>query len=243
MTDIHVSLSNEPTLGDVDTKQNLIDLLKVISKESYDLITLTGDLCYRDPDIEIYKWIDEQLTKYLDQNKIRIIAGNHDDVSMLCSTFSNLKLTNEGELYFDFELNNQKLIFLDTSSGKISGDQLVWLDNQVRQSHYRHVLIFMHHPPFIAGVPYMDLNYSLQNIDEFEEVIRRYPDQTFNIFCGHYHVHRTVSKKHLNVHITPSGYFQIDASVKEFKVDHTRIGYRIIEILDGEELRTYVKYL
>ena len=87
----------------------------------------------------------------------------------------------------------------------------------------------------------MDNRYPMQYVEPVQKIFFDH-DANVHIFCGHYHVEKTIRLKNITVHITPSCFFQIDQESAEFKVDHHRIGYREI-VLDNQMLSSTVRYL
>lgn len=237
ITDLHVAGENDVTNG-VDVRRNFLDVLKAARNASPDLLVLSGDLCYNQADEGIYAWI----RSHLDFIKIpyAIIAGNHDNSEVMAKAFNLEHLLVSGELYYKRETKTNSLLFLETSTGYVSEEQLIWLEHELAQLE-KDSVIFMHHPPVIAGVPHMDNNFPLHNMEVLQEVLFRVPHH-LSIFCGHYHVERTLCLKNLTVHITPSTYFQIDWRHEEFKVDHLRIAMREIEIHPNGTVASTVIY-
>jgi Icc protein len=131
-------------------------------------------------------------------------------------------------------------LFLDTTPGELSANQQAWLRNQLSASD-REALVFMHHPPLAAGVPYMDNNYPLQNRQAVQAIFFAHP-HPITVFCGHYHVEKTIRQQNLTVYITPATYFQIDQFQADFAVDHQRPGFRIIDLAE-DKIRHTVRYL
>ena len=122
----------------------------------------------------------------------------------------------------------------------MSKRQLKWLKYEL-ETLEKAVIIFMHHPPVLSGVPFMDNKHFLKNYTDFQRIAFQYP-YPIHIFCGHYHVEKTVSIQNLHVYITPSTFYQIDWREAEFKVDHYRIAFREIDITGGM-LRHGLHYL
>ena len=237
LTDLHIGKEGEGGFG-VDVRKNFLDILKTVRALAPDLIVLTGDLCFDTGDPHIYQWIKS----HLDFIKIpyTAISGNHDQSSMLAKAFRIEHLMVGNELFYCRQYGGQTVLFLETAVGEISREQLRWLENEL--SHIDHnALIFMHHPPVISGVPHMDNNYALRNMEEVQEVLFNFPHH-LNIFCGHYHVEKTLSVRNLSVHITPSTYFQIDWHTEGFKVDHFRIALREIIFRQGGVLEISTHY-
>lgn len=242
ITDLHINASNEPVKGEADTRANLFLLLQQIINADYDLLTITGDFCLDKPQREIYDWIKSQLETSLDYSKIHVIPGNHDDSQILHHVLCPEKVLTDNELFYTIQEDNQELIFLDTGKGESSGKQKDWLKKQISRISGRNVYVFMHHPPLICGVTYMDQQHALKDMDDYQAIFSSFPERQFHCFCGHYHVDRMVISKNVNVYITPSSYVQIDPNAPTFVPDHYDIGYRNIEITE-DKLITEVRYI
>lgn len=236
LTDLHVGLEGEETYG-VDVRQNFVRAIDAVKAKSPDQIIVTGDLCYQEGKQPIYEWIKSQL----DATSIPylVISGNHDNPSLMSEVFGLSEDLHEGKLYYQTTIGNFPALFLDSTTGVIDEEQLGWL-NKTLAGVDRPVLLFIHHPPFISGVPYMDTNYALQNRAELLECLFAYPHQIW-AFSGHYHVDKIITKFNVTSYITPSCFFQIDQSSDSFKVDHYRVGFREI-ILNGSKLMNAVHY-
>ena len=236
ITDLHIDEEGSYPF-DIDVRKNFIRILTYIKKQKPDHLVISGDLCYRDPKEEIKQWIKEVLD--FSQLEYSIIAGNHDDSQMMAKIFNTQHLLNEGELYYARKIGKETVLFLDSAKGSLSTKQSNWLRRQLKNAT-DDVLIFMHHPPIKAGIPFMDNRHPLQYIEKIQKIFFDHP-ANIHVFCGHYHVEKTILLKNLSVHITPSCFFQIDHHSSEFKVDHHRIGYREI-VLDNHALSSTVRY-
>lgn len=237
LTDLHVGLPNEATF-EVDVRQNLQKACRKIQQLRPDYVVVSGDLCFQDPDRSIYTWVRQQLDA-LDIT-YDLLSGNHDDPKMMAEVFEREHLLVGDALFYQRQLEGAPYLFLDTTTGIVAEDQLKWLSETLKQQSGQ-VIIFMHHPPTLAGVPHMDQKYALQNRDQVMEILLDYPGR-IDIFCGHYHVDKVLGIENVNIYITPSCYFQIDQYSESFAVDHRRPGIREIEIT-GEYLRHTVIYL
>jgi len=101
--------------------------------------------------------------------------------------------------------------------------------------------VFMHHPPAICGCLFMDTKYPLKNIDEVRKSLKKVPN-LHNIFVGHYHTEKFIVQDGKNIHLTPSTMMQIDTRTPNFRMEHVRPGWRIIDWYDGR-MDTEVHYL
>lgn len=235
VTDVHIGRSSEDTHG-VDVKRNLDHVLEEAVRLKPDSVVLTGDLCFKGPHEDIYRYIHQRLSNFgIDPI---IIPGNHDSSGMLSEEF-DIELCGENEIFFKYEWKGRTVIFLDTGKGEMSNVQYEWFENTLRGASSP--LIFMHHPPAICGVPYMDINHSFKQIGRFQKLVRSV-GKDVEIFCGHYHVDKVIELSHMRIHITPSTFFQIRDDIEEFGVDSYRIGYRLLGLENGT-LSNKVVYL
>ncbi len=232
ITDIHIYKLFELT-NNIKVVDNFIQVLDEGMAYQPDLIVLSGDLGHNDVQMDVYQWLKQQL---LDRGvPFRVIGGNHDDASLLCQVFGEV----QGQLpYFSYVKDGLKFIFLNTISGQIDETQMNWLKNEIQSEV---AAIFMHHPPFLAGIPHMDSRYAMEKRAEFLSVFSGL-SQRFRIFTGHYHTERTIEIGNVAVYITPSTFVQISDSTVEFTPDHYKPAYRMITF-DGHMFKTWVRYL
>ena len=88
----------------------------------------------------------------------------------------------------------------------------------------------MHHPPSHLSVPYMDeLNIPSPNTQCFIKILK-ICESHVHVFVGHYHADKIVQMSGMTVWACPSTYYQMSQSVKEFRIEDLRPGYRLIEI-------------
>ncbi len=236
ITDLHIDREGEYPFN-IDVRKNFLRILNYIKSFKPDHLVISGDLCYRDGEVEIYEWIHGVLDTV--ELPYSVIAGNHDDSTMLAQTFGLEHLLHDGELYFARRIGKETVLFLDSGRGSHSHRQLNWLRRQLKNAQGE-LIVFMHHPPNLCEVPFMDTRYALQDIEEVQKVFAAYPGNV-NVFCGHYHVEKTIRLGNLLIQVTPSCFFQIDQQQQDFKVDHHRIAFREI-VLDNQQLFTTVRY-
>ena len=70
-----------------------------------------------------------------------------------------------------YQLSDQQKDWLKQELTKIKGDQI----------------IFIHHPPLQANVPYMDNNHALKDQEELQQILVTAAGEV-HLFCGHYHI-------------------------------------------------------
>ncbi len=236
ITDLHIDVEGVVPF-DIDVRKNFLKIIDKIKFLEPVHLVISGDLCYRDGDVSIYKWIK----KIVDRTQISysVISGNHDDTKMLANIFELDHLTTDDELFFAKKIGKSTFLFLDSSRGYHSTKQLKWLQRQLKNAK-DDLFVFMHHPPIKAGVPFMDGKYALQDIEAIQEIFFSYP-KNISVFTGHYHVEKTIRIKNLLIQITPSIFFQIDQESEEFKVDHHNIALREI-VIENNHFSSTVKY-
>lgn len=236
ITDIHINPKDELVNG-VDTRKNFLKVLEEVSQIDYDFVVFSGDLSFQNANPDVYKWIMEQLKNYKIE-KYRIIPGNHDESSVLAKSFGIGNYLHGTEMFYTEKPN---YLFLDTALGYCSDDQWKWIDDTISNIDTDKMIVFMHHPPFKAGVPHMDGKYSFQQSEQFEYSFSKFKGDVF-VLCGHYHNEIFLKRNNINIFITPSTYLQISNKTVEFNIEHRVPGYRVIEILNNE-IKTSVKYV
>jgi Icc protein len=229
LTDQHLGREGEDTYG-IDVRANFLKALHIIEEQQPDCLVLTGDMCYRDPEREIYIWAKQQLDKL--SVPFEIISGNHDDPVMMADVFGLNEVLKQDGIYYTKEIAGEPILFLETSPAEIFPAQLDWLGQQLA-GFKQDLIIFMHHPPMLCDVPFMDINHAFKNRDEIQEVLFSYP-YNLSIFTGHYHVERTMRIRNIEVNITPSTFFQISRNSVEFEVAHQNPAYRVIKKNGGK---------
>lgn len=147
-----------------------------------------------------------------------VLPGNHDDRGNLRAAFpDHTWLPNEDALSFALDVGELRLVALDTSvpglhHGELDAKTLTWLDTELTEHRDRTVVIVMHHPPFMTGIPYLDI-YGLRNADAFATVLARH-NNVDRILAGH--VHRSMQTRlgHVPVLTCPSTTTQIALRVE-----------------------------
>lgn len=235
LTDLHLPPTDVKTELGIDTRRNFLEMLPRVVALQPDLIVLSGDLCYDAADVPTYDWVREQMDAL--GLRYAVIAGNHDDSSLFGAAFG--LLVQQKEVYFTQQVGRHTILFLDTAVATISDAQLAWLEEQLRALKGP-VLLFMHHPPFPVGMPFMDLTWPFRRSEDLMAVLSRYPAPVY-VFCGHYHTERVAYAGNVSAHITPSLYFQLNSESEQPAIEDTRIALRLIDF-DGDGLVTAVKY-
>lgn len=235
VSDPHISRAGDKPHG-VDVRANFCRILSEVAQAKVEHLLLTGDLCVSEGDVEIYRWIRAQLESLM--LPFSVVPGNHDDAGLLADVFGLGGMFTDGVLHYRLDLFGKRFLFADTSSGSLSRVQLEWMETQCEDGP-DDVLLVLHHPPTLAGVPFMDHNYPLENLQETQTRLMA-TGRSITVLCGHYHVEKTVRLENITVLVCPSTFFQIAEESSELVCDFSRIGWRRVEI-DGRNIRSSVK--
>lgn len=245
VSDLHISETDKPYY-DVDVRQNFLAVLANIKTQSPDLMVLSGDLAAEAGERGAYLWLHDVLADL--PFPYYLMMGNHDCLTTLSHVFPDYQQhIQQDKLYYrvDFPYKNQSLplLFMDSGANQLSTIQLDWLQrqNQHLQQQNQQGLLFIHHPPCLAGARFMDGQYPLTNWQQSWAVLKTLPALQ-HIFCGHYHTEKTLCFDNKMVYLTPSTMVQIDTHRVDFAVDHHYAGWRWIN-WDGQQLHSHCKYI
>ena len=157
-----------------------------------DLVVITGDLTHwGEPDA--FANLADGLAP-LDM-PIHVLIGNHDARDVLRQYFPDQPIDPNGFVQSALDTPRGRFLFLDTMldgthAGHYCPDRCAWLADTLAASAEMDLYLFMHHPPFDTGLPYMD-RIGLQQKEEFQAVIEPHKDRIRHLFFGH--VHRPIS--------------------------------------------------
>jgi 3',5'-cyclic AMP phosphodiesterase CpdA len=115
---------------------------------------------------------------------VHLLAGNHDDGEALAAVFGT-------PLRYTVEVGELVLVACHTPlAGRMDGHlDLDWLEAELRAARGRAVVIAMHHPPLLTGIPVLDdIGLPADERAALGELLARFPDVR-RVVAGH--VHRT----------------------------------------------------
>lgn len=221
LTDIHLD-EDFPAENGVDSKRNWELILSDLRTRGIDEICYGGDIGSK----AINEWFFDSLQDF----KINLVLGNHDHFSETYKRLKEIKSDSNSELYYAFEDEQFKYLFLDSSSGTISQLQLEWFCQKINNE--KPLLMFIHHPVLPVKVKVDEL-YGLSNRDQLlKELNKLHVDTT--IFCGHYHMNDIRTSGKIRQIVTPACSYQVEKDPLEVRVNNASFGYRIIELMEGK---------
>ena len=216
VSDVHYSTGNSNTTYKLlaESPKLLDDAIEQINAiPNINFVMFTGDL--------IDKPFQKELNAFLPHTKNLIYPwyfafGNHDTCwGGYLTTKLYLNMVRENNPNFTFTTpyytftpqKGYKVIVLDTiirdrltSNGQIPQEQLVWLDEQIKNSPKDTILIFMHIP---IVEPYNSPSHRLLNADAVEEILNKYKNP-IAVFQGHYHGSKIIQKDNILYVSTPA---------------------------------------
>jgi 3',5'-cyclic-AMP phosphodiesterase len=190
ISDLHIKPPGELAYGRVDTAKALERCIAALNAfaPAPDCVVISGDLVDT-PTIEEYDHL-KRLLAGLDL-PFAGIPGNHDGREMMRAAFPQASYAfPAGALNQKREVGELDLVLLDSHvpgkpHGKLDAATLQWLEATLAASASRPALLFLHHPPFIAGIWHMD-RQNLQNGADLADIIKRHPRVRL-VATGHVH--------------------------------------------------------
>jgi 3',5'-cyclic-AMP phosphodiesterase len=190
ISDLHIKPPGTLAYGRVDTARALERCVAALNefRPMPDFVVISGDLADT-PTSEEY----EHLKRLLAPLKLPFagIPGNHDSRDMMRAAFPQSAFAFvSGPLNQKVEIGGLDLLLLDSSvagkpHGELDAATLQWLDATLASHADRPALLFLHHPPFVAGIWHMD-RQNLLNAGELAPIIERHPRVRL-IASGHVH--------------------------------------------------------
>lgn len=189
ISDSHIKRPGELAYGVVDTAAALTRCVETLNglKPRPDLVVISGDL--------VDNGIDEEyahLASLLEPLAIPLVAvpGNHDAREPMRRAFPLDYANASGPLDQKVTVEGLDLFLLDSSvpgnpHGALEDATLIWLNRELGADPMRPALLFLHHPPFLAGIWHMD-RQNLSNSAALAAVVAKHPRVRL-IASGHIH--------------------------------------------------------
>ena len=191
ITDLHID-DRSPRVNPLkgDTRERLTRVVAYLNafEPRPDLVLTTGDLTDFGT-VSEYAAVRSILDRLGMPNFI--IPGNHDRRDALREAFSDHDyLPRDGFLQYVVDDYPVRLIGLDTlvpgqEGGVLCNDRLAWLEDRLGEGDAKPTLIFMHHPPYVTGMPQLD-EVNCGGGGRMAEIVARHRNVE-GIVCGHLH--------------------------------------------------------
>jgi 3',5'-cyclic AMP phosphodiesterase CpdA len=154
-----------------------------------DAVLVSGDLVDV-PSEQAYARVRELLAPL--EMPVHAIPGNHDDRDLLRAAFGPDGGGAGAPIRHAASCGPLRLVACDTTrpgrdDGRLDGDELRWLDEQLAADPGTPTVVAMHHPPLTTGIRAIDaIALPMADRAALAEVLGRHP-QAGLVTCGHAH--------------------------------------------------------
>jgi len=206
MTDIHIGFEPDARPEELNRKRFRDTLDRLVKQPNTpDMLILSGDITDHG-DKESFEKTAELLTDL--PFPVHAMMGNHDSREGMLHAFPDTP-THDGFLQRAFVREGLLVVLLDTyEKGRHGGAfcevRRDWLKTTLAEHKGTPTLIFMHHPPVVSGVEWMDPRPDEQWIVNLAEALAGFESQIEAIHCGHLHRPLTARFCGIPVSVTPS---------------------------------------
>jgi 3',5'-cyclic-AMP phosphodiesterase len=225
ISDLHIKPPGALAYGRVDTATALARCVAALNefRPRPDLVVISGDLVDT-PTAEEYQYL-KRLLGPLDLPFVSI-PGNHDAREWMRAALPQNYAFSAGALNQRVEVGGLDLVLLDSSvpgkpHGELDASTLQWLEATLTSSAGRPALLFLHHPPFKAGIWHMD-RQNLLNAGELASIIRLHPRVQL-IATGHIHRATLTIFAGIPTTICPAPNHAVDLDLAELREPSFRV--------------------
>ena len=239
LTDTHISAAGDELLAGVNTTATLLDVIASVNRrESDDIVLLTGDLA-NTPSVKTYKKLAELLHRI--KLPVFCLPGNHDDPQLMQQFLNtdNISTTNF------LTCGSWSVVLLNTrlageDAGYLSAGELLFLDETLKRSADKHVLICLHHHPVSIHSPWMDA-MGLKNSEAMFDILDRY-ENVRGVIWGHIHQAFTASRNETLLLGSPSTCIQFLPGSNETGIDTKPPAYRSLALAENGGIQTCIHW-
>jgi len=205
MTDIHIGFDQGAGPDELNRLRFRATLNRLLEQPNrIDLLLLTGDLTeHGDADSFAALACEVEALAF----PVRVLAGNHDGREELLRAFPDTPCEG-GFIHYAIEQDGLLVLCLDTvepgrHGGAFCEARVEWLSGQLTKHREKPTVIFMHHPPVVSGIDWMDPASGEGWIANFARAIEGH-GQIRAIHCGHLHRSLHTSFRGIPLAVTPS---------------------------------------
>ncbi|EBA14323.1 Ser/Thr protein phosphatase family protein [Roseobacter sp. SK209-2-6] len=208
---------------------------------------ISGDLA-DEGDPQAYRWLRDKLLDF--PLPCFLMLGNHDVRGNFLDVFTDHPRDASGFVQHSHNAAEAKFLFLDTLTGgpdthdgELCRDRLDWLEAELEQAGESPVYLFLHHPPFDIGIPYVD-EIKLRDPDALHRALK-VGKNIRHIFFGHVHRMTYVNWRGYSFTSLPSTNHQIplvpDRAGSEYSVEP--LAYGVVQIAEDQFTVHFDAYL
>lgn len=227
ITDPHILAEGLLYKGRVDTGAWLARAVAALNafRPAIDAVLLTGD-CVDEGAPDQYANLGRIVAKL--RMPLFAIPGNHDTRAPFLACFPEMARRAGAFPFVQYAVDDfpARLVALDTldegkPAGLLCAERLAWLDRVLAEARAKPTLVFLHHPPFVTGLPEMDAQ-SLAAPDALAAILTRHP-QVGRIAAGHLHRAIDAQIAHAIASCAPATAHQVGLAM----VDGARFGFTL----------------
>ncbi len=211
-----------------------------------DFVLHTGDVAYN-PDASAYDTARDVFSAL--NVPIYYVVGNHDYAEPLQRVMLG-RTENVKTPYDDtFEVKGVQIILMDSNRpapnycGRVSDEQLAWLDGFCRADDDRPLIVAVHHNVLPMGSPLWDEKMKMVNGEAFHRTLLPARDRLRGVFFGHVHQNTDTLRDGILYTSALSTWYQFHnyPDQVDFEVDrHAGPGYSIVTVTrDQTFIRRY----
>jgi len=121
---------------------------------------------------------------------IYYLNGNHDQVEYLYAGLVDKECVERVAYDYTFDHNGVQFVCVDSAThsesinGRLTAQQLAWLENQVATNDPRPLIVGIHHPPFKTNIDWLDF-FIIANWQEIQAVLEKATPRLRGVFSGH----------------------------------------------------------
>lgn len=221
MTDIHIGFAPDERPEELNSIRFRATLARILDGPNRpDLMVVSGDLTDHG-DIESF----EKTAALLAQCPFPVwpMVGNHDTREALLHAFPQVR-PDDGFVQYAVERDGLRILFLDTletgrHGGAFCDARGAWLAAQLDAAPETPTLIFMHHPPVVSGIEWMDPAPDEDWVLRFGAVVEGRA-QVVAIHCGHLHRPLATTFRGIPLGVTPSVAPLVAMDLRPIDEDH-----------------------
>ncbi len=205
MTDIHIGFDPEEEPEELNLRRFRATLARLLGGPNRpDMLVVSGDLTDRG-DLESFGDVATMLAGC--PFPVWPMVGNHDSREGLFGAFPQVQ-GEGGFAHYALEAEGLRLLMLDTlepgrHGGAFCAGRAQWLSAQLAAHPDTPTAIFMHHPPVVSGIEWMDPGADEEWIARFGAVVEG-QRQIVAIHCGHLHRPITTTFRGIPLSVTGS---------------------------------------
>lgn len=206
MTDIHIGFDPDAKPEELNRIRFRATLDRVLSSPNRpDLLILSGDMTDHG-DADSFAKIAAHLRAV--PCPVLPLVGNHDTREELLAAFPETP-SEDGFIHYVVERDGLRIVCLDTfepgrHGGAFCERRRDWLRARLEEGAGAPCVIFMHHPPVVSGIDWMDPAPDEDWIANFAAAVRGHERAIQSIHCGHLHRRLHTSFNGIPLGVTPS---------------------------------------